>query len=42
MLIDEQKQLELHQYIPEHSEEMSDVHTFFQMSLQMTSWDISA
>jgi len=27
MLIDEQKQLELHQCIPGHSEEISDIHT---------------
>jgi len=37
MLIDEQKQLDLHQCVPEHSEDLSDIHTSFQMSLQMTA-----
>jgi len=35
MLIDEQKQLELHQCRPGHSEEMSDIHISFWTSLQM-------
>ena len=42
MLIDEWKKLELHQCVPEHSEEISDIHTSFQRSLQMTTWDIPA
>ena len=36
VLTGEQKQLELHQCLPGHSEEMSDIHTSFQKSLQMT------
>jgi len=42
MLIDEQKQLELHQCLPEHSKEISDIHTSIQRSLQMTTWDLTA
>jgi len=42
MLIDEQKQLELHQCTPGQSEEMSDIHISFQRSLQVTAWDLSA
>jgi len=42
MLTDEQKQLELHHCIPGHSEEMSDIHTSFQRSLQMTTRDLPA
>ena len=42
MLIDEQKQLELQQCIPGHSEEVSDIHTSFQRSLQITAWDLPA
>jgi len=37
MLIDEQKQLELHKCIPGHSEEMPDIHTSLQRSLQMAT-----
>jgi len=40
MLIEEQKQLELHQCIPGHSKAMSDFHTSIQRSLQMTTWDL--
>jgi len=40
MLTDEQKQLELYQFIPGQSEEMSDIHTSFQRSLQITAWDL--
>jgi len=42
MLIYEQKQLELHQCIPGHSEEMSDFHTSLQRQLQMTTRDLPA
>jgi len=42
MLIDEQKQLELHQWIPVHSEEMPDIHTSLQRALQMTTWLLPA
>ena len=42
MLIDEQKQLDWHLFVPGHSEEMSDIHTSFQRSLQMTTWDFPA
>jgi len=42
MLLDEQKQLELHQCVPGQSEEISDIHTSFQRSLQMTTWDLPA
>jgi hypothetical protein len=38
MLIEEQKELELHQCIPGHSEEISDIHTSLQRALQMTTW----
>jgi len=42
MQIDEQIQLELHQCVPGHSEEISDIHSSFQRSLQMTTWDLPA
>jgi len=42
MLLDEQKQLDLHQCVTGHSEELADIHTSFQMSLQMTTWDLLA
>jgi len=42
VLIGERKQLELHQCLPGHSEEMSDIHSSFQKSLRMTTWDIPA
>ena len=42
LLIDEQKQLELHQCLPGHSEVISDFHTSFRRSLQMTIRDLPA
>ena len=42
MLIYEQKQLELHECVPGHSEEMSDIRISFQRMLRMTTWDIGA
>jgi hypothetical protein len=42
MVTDDQKQLELHQCIPGHSEEMSDIHTSLQRPLQVTTWDLPA
>ena len=42
MLTDEQKHLELQQCILGHSEEISDIYTSFQRSLQMTAWDLPA
>jgi len=42
MLIGEHKQLELHQCVPGHPEEMSDIHNSCQKSLQMTTWDLPA
>jgi len=36
VLLDEQKQLELHQCVPGQSEDMSDIHISFKRSLQMT------
>ena len=42
VLTDEHKQLEWHQFIPRHSEEMPDINTSFQRSLQMTTWDTPA
>ena len=42
MLMYEQKQLELHQCVPGHSEEMLDIHTSLQSSLQTTTLHLSA
>jgi len=42
MLMDEQNQLELEQCLQGQSEEMSDIHTPFERSFQMTVWDLPA
>jgi len=42
VVTDDQKQLNLHQCILGHSEEMSDIHTSFQRPLQVTTWDLPA